>query len=43
MLGVLLSKRFPFVMSFALSFTQHDHIDLPEWVGLRKYEKRLTG
>ena len=42
-LGVLLFKLFPFVMSFALSFTQYDLIDPPEWVGLRNYEEMLTG
>jgi oligogalacturonide transport system permease protein len=30
-------------MSFALSFTQYDLIDPPEWVGLRNYEEMLTG
>jgi oligogalacturonide transport system permease protein len=40
-LGVLLFKLFPFVMSFALSFTQYDLIDPPEWVGLRNYEEML--
>ncbi|HEV6964283.1 MULTISPECIES: carbohydrate ABC transporter permease [Roseateles] len=42
-LGVLLFKLFPFVMSFALSFTQYDLIDPPEWVGLRNYEEMLGG
>ncbi|MCE4554615.1 carbohydrate ABC transporter permease [Roseateles cellulosilyticus] len=42
-LGVLLFKLFPFVMSFALSFTQYDLIDPPEWVGLRNYEEMLAG
>lgn len=42
-LGVLLFKAFPFVMSFALSFTQYDLIDPPEWVGLRNYEEMLAG
>lgn len=42
-LGVLLFKAFPFVMSFALSFTQYDLIDPPEWVGLRNYEEMLSG
>jgi oligogalacturonide transport system permease protein len=41
-LGVLLFKAFPFVMSFALSFTQYDLIDPPEWVGLRNYEEMLA-
>lgn len=42
-LGVLLFKLFPFVMSFALSFTQYDLIDPPEWVGLRNYQEMLSG
>jgi oligogalacturonide transport system permease protein len=42
-LGVLLFKLFPFVMSFALSFTQYDLIDPPEWVGLRNYQEMLAG
>jgi oligogalacturonide transport system permease protein len=42
-LGVLLFKLFPFVMSFALSFTQYDLIDPPEWIGLRNYQEMLTG
>jgi oligogalacturonide transport system permease protein len=42
-LGVLLFKAFPFVMSFALSFTQYDLIDPPEWVGMRNYSEMLTG
>ncbi len=40
-LGVLLFKLTPFVMSFALSFTQYDLIDPPEFVGLRNYEEML--
>lgn len=42
-LGVLLFKLFPFVMSFALSFTQYDLIDPPEWIGVRNYQEMLTG
>jgi oligogalacturonide transport system permease protein len=38
-LGVLLFKLFPFVMSFALSFTQYDVMDPPEFVGLRNYSE----
>ena len=38
-LGVLLFKLFPFVASFALSFTQYDLIDPPEWVGLQNYRE----
>lgn len=41
-LGVLLFKLFPFVMSFALSFTQYDLIDPPEYIGLQNY-KELFG
>ena len=36
-LGVLGFKLFPFVASFALSFTQYDLIDPPEFVGLQNY------
>ena len=38
-LGVLLFKLFPFVMSFALSFTQYDLMDPPVWVGLQNYRE----
>ena len=38
-LGVLLFKLFPFVMSFALSFTQYDIIDPPEFTGLDNYRE----
>jgi oligogalacturonide transport system permease protein len=38
-LGVLLFKLFPFVMSFALSFTQYDLIDPPQFVGLENYQE----
>jgi len=38
-LGVLLFKLFPFVTSFALSFTQFDIIDPPQWVGLENYRE----
>jgi oligogalacturonide transport system permease protein len=38
-LGVLLFKLFPFVMSFALSFTQYDLMDPPVFVGLRNYRE----
>ena len=38
-LGVLLFKLFPFVTSFALSFTQFDIIDPPQWVGLQNYRE----
>ena len=38
-LGVLGFKLFPFVMSFALSFTQYDIIDPPEFTGLANYRE----
>lgn len=38
-LGVLLFKVFPFVMSFALSFAQYDLMDPPQWVGLQNYRE----
>ena len=41
-LGVLLFKLFPFVMSFALSFTQYDIINPPEFVGLDNYRELAT-
>ena len=41
-LGVLLFKLFPFVMSFALSFTQYDLMDPPVFIGLQNY-KELFG
>ena len=41
-LGVLLFKLFPFVMSFALSFTQYDVMDPPVYVGLQNYKELAT-
>lgn len=41
-LGVLGFKLFPFVMSFALSFTQYDVINPPEFIGMENY-KELFG
>ena len=38
-LGVLLFKLFPFVMSFGLSFTQYDLMDPPQFVGLENYRE----
>jgi oligogalacturonide transport system permease protein len=38
-LGVLGFKLFPFVMSFALSFTQYDLIDPPEFTGFENYRE----
>ena len=40
-LGVLLFKLFPFVMSFALSFTQYDLIAPPQYVGLENYRELM--
>ena len=43
-LGVLLFKLFPFVMSFALSFTQYDLIDPPVWaVAMTSLPARISG
>ena len=41
-LGVLLFKLFPFVMSFALSFTRYDVMDPPVYVGLQNYRELAT-
>jgi oligogalacturonide transport system permease protein len=41
-LGVLGFKLFPFVMSFALSFTQYDVINPPEYLGLDNYRELFT-
>lgn len=41
-LGVLGFKLFPFVMSFALSFTQYDIINPPEFIGLENYRELFT-
>jgi len=38
-LGVLCFKLFPFVMSFALSFTQYDLMEPPVFVGLDNYRE----
>ena len=38
-LGVLLFKLFPFITSLALSFTQYDIIEPPQWVGLDNYRE----
>ena len=38
-LGVLGFKLFPFMMSFALSFTQYDIINSPQFIGLENYEE----
>lgn len=38
-LGVLGFKLFPFVMSFALSFTQYDVINPPEFIGMENYRE----
>ncbi|NRF66978.1 sugar ABC transporter permease [Aquincola sp. S2] len=41
-LGVLGFKLFPFVMSFALSFTQYDVFSPPEFIGLQNYVELAT-
>lgn len=41
-LGVLIFTLFPFVMSFALSFTHYDIINPPEYVGLENYREMST-
>jgi oligogalacturonide transport system permease protein len=41
LLGVLGFKLFPFVMSLALSFTQYDIINPPEYIGLENYRELL--
>lgn len=38
-IGVLGFKLFPFVMSFALSFTQYDFISPPQFIGLENYQE----
>ena len=38
-LGVLGFKLFPFVMSFALSFSQYDIINPPQFVGMENYQE----
>ena len=42
LLGVLAFKLFPFVMSFALSFTQYDLMEPPTYVGLENYREMLA-
>lgn len=37
-IGVLLFQLFPFVLSFALSFTDYSAVGDPQWVGLQNYE-----
>lgn len=41
-LGILFFKLFPFVASFALSLTQYDLIDPPQWVGLENYRDLVS-
>lgn len=38
-LGILFFKLFPFIASFALSLTQYDLIDPPQWVGFENYRE----
>lgn len=40
-IGVLGFKLFPFVMSFALSFTQYDFISPPQYIGLENYQELI--
>lgn len=42
LLGILFFKLFPFVASFALSLSQYDLIDPPQWVGLDNYRDLAT-
>lgn len=39
LIGVVGFKLFPFVMSFALSFTQYDFINPPQYIGLENYQE----
>jgi oligogalacturonide transport system permease protein len=41
-IGVALFKLFPFVMSFALSFTQYDLIEPPKYIGVENYREMFT-
>ena len=41
-IGVVLFKLFPFAMSFALSFTQYDLIEPPQYIGLANYREMFT-
>ncbi len=41
-IGVALFKLFPFIMSFALSFTQYDLIEAPKYIGLDNYKEMFT-
>ncbi len=41
-LGILFFKLFPFIASFALSLTQYDLIDPPQWIGLQNYSDLAT-
>ncbi|MEN9890842.1 MAG: hypothetical protein RLY78_1137 [Pseudomonadota bacterium] len=41
-LGVLMFKLFPFVMSFALSFTEYDVMNPPVWIGADNYRQLFT-
>ena len=42
LMGILFFKLFPFVASFALSLSQYDLIDPPQWVGLDNYRDLAT-
>ena len=41
-IGVLLFNLFPFIASFALSFTRYNVVEAPVWVGMRNYNNILT-
>lgn len=41
-LGILFFKLFPFIASFALSLTQYDLIDPPQYVGLENYRELVN-
>ena len=41
-IGVLGFKLFPFLMSFALSFTQYDIINPPVYIGVENYKELFT-
>ena len=41
-IGVLMFNLFPFVASFALSFTRYNLVQPPEWVGALNYNNILT-
>ena len=42
-IGLLLFSLFPFIASFALSFTRYDVINPPVWIGLANYQEIFSG